>query len=408
MIFRLAIRNLLHRPLNFILSWVLLAASIGIMSLLLALQSQFEEQFNDNIRGTDMVIGAKGSPLQLILSAVYHVDAPTGNIKYKDAEKWMKHPYVERAIPLAYGDSFKGYSILGTTWEYLDQYNATLAQGRLYQKSFEVVIGAGIAERLHLKEGEQFFSTHGLEEHGHQHKNNPYTVTGILKPTGTIIDNLIVGDIESIWKIHAHAHEHEHGEEAHEEGEHESHDPEITAVLIKFRSPMGIVQLPRIINAQSNLMAALPSIELNRLFSLLGIGIDTLTLIMYGILMLAVFSIFITLFNSLKERRYELALMRSLGGSRQTLLFLLLLESLLLCVAGFVTGIILSKSALWILTQQLSTDFHFPISHNGWQTPGGPELAGITLLLGFAAAIIPACKAWNINISKTLSHDQNI
>jgi putative ABC transport system permease protein len=410
MIFKIAIKNIFNKPLNFLLGWLLLTVSVGIISLLLLVQQQIEQQFTNDIKGVDMVLGAKGSPLQMILSAVYHIDAPTGNIKYAEAEKWMKHPFVESAIPLAYGDSYKGYPVLGTTTAYLDKYNAGISAGKLHANDFEVVVGSTAANILKLQLGDTFFGTHGDKEGGAKHKEHAYTVSGILKQSGSIIDNLIISNIESVWKMHE---QHEEDKVAdgmaakehhHDEDGDEHQDEEITAVLLKFRNPMAQIQLPRIINTSTNMMAAVPAIEVNRLFSLLGIGIDTLKKMAWGIMILSALSVFITLFNALKDRKYELALMRTMGGSRIRLMLLVLLESMLLCVSGFVCGIILSRTVLYFLSKAAQTDYHFSFKNFGLQLPEEGYLFLITMLVGITAALIPAVKAYRLNISKTLAN----
>ena len=410
MIFKIAIKNILNKPLNFLLGWLLLTVSVGIISLLLLVQQQIEQQFTNDIKGVDMVLGAKGSPLQMILSAVYHVDAPTGNIKYEEAEKWMKHPFVESAIPLAYGDSYKGYSVLGTTTAYLDKYAATINEGKLHSNDFEVVVGSTAANILKLKLGDTFFGTHGDKEGGEIHKAHKYIVTGILKPSGSIIDNLIIGNIASVWKMHEQHHEKkdENGvavKEAEDPDEaDELKQEEITAVLLKFRNPMAQIMLPRVINTSTNMMAAVPAIEINRLFSLLGIGIDTLKKMAWGIMILSALSVFITLFNALKDRKYELALMRTMGGSRLKLMLLVLLESMLLCVSGFICGIVLSRIVLYFLSKQAQSDYHFSFKNFGFQLPEEGYLFFITMAVGITAALIPAVKAYRLNISKTLAN----
>lgn len=409
MIFKIAWKNLLYKTLGTLLSYFLLSVSVGIISLLLLLQEKLENQFSNNIKNIDMVIGAKGSPLQLILSAVYHIDAPTGNIKLKEAEKWMRHPYVETAIPLAYGDSYRGFSIVGTTKAYLEKYSAEIDIGKMFEKDFEVVAGNELAEKLQLKVGSRFYSTHG-DDNGEEHKENAYTVSGILKPTGTMPDNLFISNIESVWKMHDHGEAEEHHDE-HDKNAGEKHagdddkeaEKELTAILVKFRDPMGFIQLPRIVNEQTNMMAAMPSIEINRLFSLFGVGIETLKNIGWGIMILSALSVFVALFNSLKERKYELALMRTLGAGRNRLFLLLLMEGLMLCIAGFITGLLLSRTGLWIMAGGFEKNYHFNIQNWSLQWPGEAWLMLLTLLLGIAAAIVPASKAWFINISKTLS-----
>jgi putative ABC transport system permease protein len=426
MIISTAWKNLTHKPLSALLSWLLLTASVAIISLLILLQGQFEEKFTSSIRGVDMVMGAKGSPLQLILSAVYHIDNPTGNIDYETAQKWMKHPFVEKAIPLAYGDSYKGYSVLGTTPDYIEKYKAEVVEGRMFQGNFEVVIGADLAKKLRLSIGSTFNSTHGSAENGEEHTEHAYKVVGLLKPTDTVIDNLIVGTIESVWAMHDHGHEGE--EEAHEEHEHkageahdheghnheegEAHDHEsehekrqITAVLFKFRSPMALVQWPRMISQNTDLQIVSPAIEINRLFSLFGIGLNALQYLGLAIMFLSGLSVFVSLFNTLKERRYELALLRTMGAARGQLFLLVLLESLWLCLAGFVSGILLSRVALWLIAQATERTYRIRLDQFGLHWPEEGWLFALTLGIGVLAALIPAFKAYRLNISNTLAHD---
>jgi putative ABC transport system permease protein len=454
MIGKLAWKNLWFKPLNTVLSLVLLTASVAIISLLILLQEQFEKQFSSNIDGVDLVMGAQGSPLQLILSSVYHVDAPTGNIDYKEAEVWMKHPFVETAIPLAFGDNYRGFKIVGTTPDYIKKYTATISGGKVFEKNFEVVIGSEIAKKLNIKLGDKFFGTHGDAEEGDVHDEYAYVVVGIASPTGKVIDNLILCTVESVWEMHSghdhggetHSedenpphgkeghvhvdgdeHDHEehvhdencnhddevsenpdHGEEGHvhEEGDENEHveEKEITAVLIKFKNKMGIISWPRMIAQNTKMQAALPAIEINRLFSLFGIGLQALQYLAYGIMFISGISIFIALYNRLKERKYEFALLRVSGASRIQLLALVLFESLLLCIVGFVFGTLIGRIVLMMISA--TTDEQFKMAFNPmtilWEKEG--LLFLVTIFVGVIAAVIPAIKAYRLNISKTLAN----
>ena len=434
MITKIAWKNIWFKPLNTALSIILLTASVAIITLLILLQEQFEKKFSDNIDGIDIVLGAQGSPLQLILSSVYQVDAPTGNIDYTEAKKWMKHPFVETAIPLAFGDNYRGYRIVGTTPDYLTKYGAEVNKGKVFDKNFEVVVGSAIAQKMGLKVGDKFFGSHGDAEEGEVHDNQAYIVTGIASRTDKVVDNLILCNIQSVWAMHdhehtegeeehdhaheaiaethdheGHGHDEEHGEEAHDH-EHEATAPvneegkEITAVLVKFRSKMGIVTWPRIIAQNTKMQAASPAIEINRLFTLFGIGLDALKYLAMGIMIISGISIFIALFNTLKERKYEFALLRVNGASRLQLLSLVLIESLLLCVTGFVFGTIVGRIALVFISG--SSEDEFKMSFNPfefvWEKEG--YLFLLTIFVGILAAVIPAVKAYSLNISKTLAN----
>ena len=418
MIAKLAWKNIWFKPLNTILSVVLLTSSVAIITTLVLVEKQFEEKFSSNIDGVDLVMGAQGSPLQLILSSVYQVDSPTGNISYDSAKVWMQHPFVQKAIPLAFGDNYRGYKILGTTPDYLEKYGAEISEGKLFEKNFEVVIGSDIAQKLSLKIGDEFFGSHGDAAEGEVHDHYGYKVVGIAKPTGKVVDNLILCTIPSVWQMHggheeaenpAHGeegHVHVEGEEHHEEADMTLDEPgmEITAVLLKFRNKMGIVTWPRIIAQNTKMQVASPAIEVNRLFSLFGIGISALQYLAYGIMLISGISIFIALYNTLKERQNEFALMRVNGAKRLQLLKVVMIESLLLCVVGFIFGTILGRVGLSMLSNSAEEDFKMSFNPYEfiWEKEG--TLFLLTIFVGFIAALIPAIKAYNLNISKTLAN----
>lgn len=437
MIIKIAWKNIWFKPLNTILSVILLTASVAIISLLILLQEQFEKQFSSNIDGVDLVIGAKGSPLQLILSAVYQVDAPTGNISYEEAKTWMKHPFVKTAIPLAFGDNYRGFKIVGTTPGYLEKFDAKIQVGKIFEKNFEVIVGSEIAQKLNIKVGDKFFGSHGDAEEGEVHEEFAYVVSGIASPTGKVIDNLILSNIQSVWAMHE-SHNHEephsenpaHGEEGHihsEGDEHHDHDhshehhnrvgeekhhhdeiseegKEITAVLIKFKNKMGFVLWPRLIAQNTDMQAASPAVEVNRLFSLFGIGLQALQYLAYGIMLISGISIFIALYNTLKERKYEFALMRVSGSSRLQLLGLVLFESLLLCITGFVLGTIVGRVGLWLISSTTEQDYKMSFDPFAFALEKEGILFLVTIFVGIIAALIPAIKAYRLNISKTLAN----
>lgn len=414
MIVKLAWRNTWFKPLSTVLSIILLAASVAIITVLILLQKQFEEQFSSNADDIDLVLGAQGSPLQLILSSVYQVDAPPGNIDYTEAKSWMQHPFVKTAIPLAFGDNYLGFKIVGTTPNYLDKFGAKIESGKVFKENYEVVIGSEIADKLKMKVGDSFFGSHGDAKEGEKHEEATYKVVGIASKTGKVIDNLILSNIRSVWEMHdTHGHNPTHGEEGHVHGEDEEHHSEtvhseegkeITAVLLKFRNKMGIVLWPRLIAQNTKMQAASPAIEINRLFTLFGIGLEALTYLAYGIMVVSGVSIFVALFNTLKERKYEFALLRVSGASRLQLLQLVVVESLVLCGIGFFFGTILGRIALTFISQ--SSEEEFKMAFNPlefvWEKEG--VLFLITIFVGVLAAVIPAVKAYRLNISKVLAN----
>ena len=363
---RLAWVNIISHPFNTILSLLLMTFGVGIISLILLLNNQIEKQLQNNLKGIDMVIGAKGSPLQLILSSIYHIDNPTGNIFYKEANKLVESPLVDFAIPVSYGDSYNGYRILGTTHEYPNLYGFDLKEGKLWSNSMEVVVGSTVAKNNNLNIGDRFFGTHGLGEGGHAHDNHYYQVVGIINPSNSVIDKLIITDIKSVWDVHNHDLSSDHSHDDHCHDHHDHHHDEnciennisiydmdefmITSMLVKFKSPIGLIQLPRKVNETTNLQAAIPIFEINRLTNLIGFGVQTINLIALIIIIVSGLSIFISLYNSLKKRRYEMALIRVHGASKWQLIKLILIEGLTLSILGTLFGLLISRVSLFFIS----------------------------------------------------------
>jgi putative ABC transport system permease protein len=429
MIGKLAWKNIWFKPLNTILSILLLTASVAIITVLILVEKQFEEKYQSNLDGVDLVLGAQGSPLQLVLSSVYQVDDPTGNISYDSVKVWMQHPYVKKAIPLAYGDNYVGFKIVGTTPDYIEKYQAKIAEGKVFEHNFEVVVGADVAEKLNLKLGDTFKGTHGSAAEGEVHDHGEYIVVGIASKTGKVIDNLILSNIPTVWQMH-HEEGHEevaenpaHGEPGHVHDEeehvhtaecnHDTHETdmtidepnmEITSVLIEFKNKMGIFMWPNIIAQNTKMQAALPTYQMNRLFDMFGVGLNALKYLAFGIMLISGISIFIALFNTLKERKAEFALLRVNGAKKHQLLLVVLLESILLCIVGYFFGTVLGRLGIVLLSKASESDFKLGFNPLEiiWEKEG--LLFGLTLLIGLLAALIPAIKAYTINISKTLAN----
>lgn len=421
---KLSWQNLISNPLNTVLSLLLMTFGVGIISLLFLLNNQIEQQLQANLRGVDMVVGSKGSPLQLILSSIYHIDNPTGNIPYREAIKIDNNPLVDLTVPLSFGDSYNGFRIVGTTHRYPELYEMSLNKGRLWSQSLEVVLGSTVAQIHKLKIGDTFYGTHGLVEGGHVHDEYAYEVVGVFNPSYTILDQLILTNTKSVWQVHNHevidqGKEHHNGQ--HHNHEHEHHTEELTAtmlgssssipedamitsLLVKFKSPIGLIQLPRKINETTNMQAAVPALEMSRLTNLLGFGVQTINIIAFIIIIVSGLSIFISLYNSLKKRRYELSLMRVHGATKWQLVQLVLQEGIILSLTGTIFGLLISRITLLMLplfAEQkytfVSFQFNF-LSEELWLLP-------LSLLIGVAASLIPTILSYNINIPKTLSNE---
>ena len=435
-------KNLRFKPLNTSLSILLFALGVGLISLLFLLEKQLQDNFEKNLAGIDLVVGAKGSPLQLILSSMYHIDAPTGNMTIKEARPFLnpKHPLIETSVPLAMGDSYKGFRIVGSTPNIIDLYEGQLAKGALWERNFDVTLGATVAKDLGLKVGDRFKSSHGFDDNEDLAHDDAeaFQVVGILAPSGAVIDQLILTTPQSYWHVHDHGgaaatatteeeeHDHDHEGENHEghDHDHEGHDhdhsehdhhaipkslieedesKDITSVLIKFKGRnFQALNMGRNINENTDLQAATPAIEINRIFAQMDQGEKVLRILGIVIVIVSALSIFISLYSSLKERKYELALMRVMGAGPNKLFLLIIIEGLLLAVLGYMIGILMSHLSMEMIANFMKDSYRY--SFSGWQFLQQEYLLLLgAIVIGFIAALLPAIQASKTPIAETLT-----
>ncbi|SFB16408.1 ABC transporter permease [Algoriphagus aquimarinus] len=416
-LFKLSWKYLTFRPLSTGLNVFLLALGLAIITVLLLIQDQFEKKMSQDAAGIDLVVGAKGSPLQLILAGVYHIDFPTGNIPMDEAQKLSRNRLVKNIIPMALGDNYQGFRIVGTNHDYPALYEAELQSGALWIKPFEVVLGAEVAVKSGYKVGDEFLGSHGISVGSHEHDANKFKVVGVLDRKGNVLDRLILTSVESIW----YTHDEGETEPADSTANHEEHhmvnlqdsvavigfpktieSRDLTTLLVQYRNPMAAIQLPRLINSGTSMQAASPSFEMSRLFELLGVGITLLQGLAVVIIGISGLGIFIALYNSLKERKYDLAILRAIGASRGQLLLLIFLEGIMLTFMGAVLGILLGHTFLSVI-----------ISQNEQGVVGSLQpwiflkqelwIVVYALTVGVLASIIPAVAAYQTSIAKQLT-----
>jgi putative ABC transport system permease protein len=401
-ILKISSKNLVRNKLTTILNIILVAFGIGILTVLFLASTQINNKLENNAKDIDLVVGAKGSPLQLILSSVYHIDNPTGNIPAKDAYQLMHNPMVKRAVPLALGDNYSGYRIVGTDSTFTNLYGLSIQKGSYWHKDLEVTLGSHVALTSGLKIGDSFFGAHGLTGSGDVHKQYAYQVKGILKPQGNITDNLILTNIGSVYKMHEEKHIENHSHTAAEAKE--INDKQITALLIQYKSPMSVIVFPRMVNQSTNMQAASPAMESARLFSLIGVGIDTLQWFAIFIMGIAALSIFISLYNAMKERKYDLAIMRCLGASKPKLFFLVMFEGVLVTIIGTCLGLSIGHATLEVIGifQEASQAKLTGLT----AFPQEIYLIWIGLFIGALASLIPAMQIYKVDIAATLTKDR--
>lgn len=409
-IWKISIQNLKSKPLYTFLSVFVLSLSIVLLLGIQQLKSSFKYQMENNLGNIDLVIGAKGSPLQLVLASVLHLDNPTGNILYEEAKEIGKNPMIKSAVPISYGDNYKGFRIVGTTPNFLSLYNVELQKGHLTKKSMEVILGNSVAKKLNLKIGDTFLSSHGLVENNIDVHNEKLTVVGILKPSQKIIDRLIITNLESVWNVHNHdekqTNEENHKHEQHNHSEHHNEDEEkeITSLLLTFKNPSAVLSLPRNINRNTNMQAALPKYELDKLYEYTGIGFKTISWIAYLILIISGLTIFISLYKMIKERAFDLALLRTYGATNFQLIKQVAYEGLIIGCFAFILGFVLIKVSISFIFKILINYQQFTLKQLSFAEvlPILILVFGV-ILFSISLAIYPIIK---MNISTILSDEK--
>jgi putative ABC transport system permease protein len=392
----LAWTYLWSRPLAAALNLLLLSLGLASITFLLLVSHQLNKAFERELRGIDLVVGAKGSPMQLILSGVFHIDVPPGNVPLKAIKELQKHPMVAQLIPISLGDSFQGFRIVGSSHDYITHYQAKLLQGQLWMQPMQVVLGATAARKLGLAMGNTFVGSHGLGAGGHVHGDSRYTVVGILKPSGSVLDRLILTDTASVWKVHE-----DYTAVDDEDREIMMEEREITMALLRYKTPMAAMNFPRYINSSTEMQAAAPALEITRLLSMLGLGTDVLRAFAGVLLLTAGLSVFIALWSAVRERRGDLALLRMLGAPPIKLAALLLLEALWLGLLAALLGLLAGQGMAAALGWLLQLDNSLLVGGMVWPS----ELwlvPAMALGVSMVAALLPALGAYRVSVLELL------
>ena len=395
-----------NRKLTTALTILSVALGVGLISAVLTLREETQRRFEEEGQAFDIVIGAKGNPLQLVLSSVYFLDMPTGNMDIDIFESLKEHEDVVAAFPLGMGDTFSGYRIVGTTRDLMDftwgdRTPYALAEGRYFEDLYEAVIGANVARDTGLKLGSTFVGTHGFVDSAYAevHEDHPYTVVGILERSGSPNDRGIFCSIESVWDVHCGGHDHDHD---HAHCDHH-HDDEITAALVKLASPAIRFEFKDMVNRNYNAMAAIPIQEIQKLYEqLLGTAKMVLLAIGYLVVAISSLSILIGLYMAILQRKRDLAIMRALGATRGEIFGAVIIEAFWVTLLGIFAGWAVGALVCFVLNQYLvaTIGFHVPPIR---LTADLVSAYSAVLLMGLIAGILPAWQAYRTDIARDLA-----
>jgi putative ABC transport system permease protein len=393
----LAFRYLWSRPLQAVLNLLLLTLGLASISFVLLASEQIDRAFQRDLAGIDLVVGAKGSPMQLILAGVFHIDVPPGNIALEDVQELRKQPQVAKLIPLSLGDSFRGFRIVGTTADYLAHYRMEFAQGQAWTRPMEAVLGSQVARATGMVMGDSFVGSHGLGGGGHEHGENTFRVKGVLAPCGCVVDRLVLTATESVWQVHEKAMATDDADRKALEAERE-----ITIALITYKSPLAAVTFPRYVNASTDMQAAAPAVEVSRLLRMLGVGSEVLRGVGAVLLFTAALSVFIAFWNAVRERRADLAMLRMLGATPAKVAALLLCEALWLAVLASILGLAAGHGLTALVGYLLEAQRSLPVSGRIW-VPAEAWIPVAAVAVATLAALIPAVTASRVDVAQLLN-----
>lgn len=414
MLIRLAWRSLASRRASALLTLFTLALSTALLLGVQQIREQSRLGFFDTVSDTDLIVGARSGPVQLLLYSVFHIGSATSNMRWSSYESLRDDPRVAWTIPLSLGDSHRGYRVIGTDNRMFEHYRygqgqaLDLADGGALDDLFAVVLGAEVARELNYTLGDPLVIAHGTGNTSFkQHDNMPFSVTGILAPTGTPLDRAVLVTLEGLEAIHL-------GWRAGiplpgmqvsaEQARQRDLTPrQITAALVGLTSRLQTFHLQRELNNQREdpLTAILPGVALQELWQVVSVAEKALMAVSGAALMIGVCGMLAVLLSGVQQRRHEVAILRALGASPLRIATLLVTESLLLTLSGFILGLLLLWSGLGLLQQPLLEMAGLRLSFSGLSFEQW-LLSGIILLLGLLSGIIPACMAYRMALTHSL------
>lgn len=403
---RLAIKSLLNRRASVLLTIIAIAVSVTLLLAVERVREQVQNHFANTVSGTDLIIGARTGQTQLLLSSVFHIGSMTNNMSWESFTDIKARPEVSWAIPISLGDSVQGLPVVATTdayfqhFKYGNKQTLQFADGHAFESAEDVVLGADAAERLSKSIGDDIIIAHGSGGISFsQHAQHPLTVTGVLKRTGTPVDQAVLVTLHSLEMIH-------NGEHSHSGHQHEGEPPaeSISAAMLGLKAKPLALRLQRQINTYEKepLTALLPGMTLQQLWKTLRVFEQALTAISAMVVLIGLLGMLTIMLASLRERRREMAVLRAVGAGPGTIFGLLLSEALLLTVVGAFSGLLLLYALQWSLAGVIQSQTGI-ILGSSW--PSSAEWWRIALVIaaGFLLSLIPAWRAYRNSLADGLT-----
>lgn len=458
-LFRIVIKNLTKRALSTTLTITSIVLGVSMVIAIMVVQQETEKSFNQTSVGYDLILSAKGSQLQATLNTLYHLETSVGIIPYSLYETAKNDPRIEKVFPFYVGDSYSGFRVVGTSIDFIEQAEPRrgnpfqMANGRNFERPMEAVLGSEVARRLNHKIGDQLVITHGLTEvapgaEAHEHDDVPVTVVGILTPSGSANDRVIFTDLYTTHALHdphlhlddhethdhdTHGNEHEHDNQSHNHNDHDHHHEsaqvieqqvdlkELDALLVKMVNPAAAVQLAGMLNFptpanpilarnmmrdpffqyKEQIMAVVPAMQINNLMSIVGNAEQVLRLVAWFVVIVALFGVLIAIYNTMEERKRDLAVMRALGARRSTIFSIILLESAIICGIGAIIGLLGGHIIVSVASEHLAEVAGIIITSFNVSSDQ-IILLFATVIAGILVGLVPALKAYRTDAVQNL------
>ncbi len=451
----IVLKSLKQRSLSTLLTIISVALGAALVIAVHILQDETERSYRQTSTGIDLILAAPGSQLQSTLNSLYHLETSTGIIPWDVYLAAINDPRVEKAFPFYVGDNYRGHRVVGTSVDFLKQFNPreeqnfSVSEGRFFENHGEAVIGHQVAQSRGMDVGDTFFFTHGVHEadsgaEAHVHDDYPVTIVGILSPTATAHDRVIFTSVLTTDAVHNHDspihghHHHNHGDDHSHDHDHNGHNghhhedeesfheknfsiPAVDAVLLKMNNASAAVNLQGMINYptpqnpmilanmrrdpffayKDDMMAVNPALQVRNLMQIVGNAERILRAISLLVLIVALAGVLVALYNTMEERRRDISIMRSLGARRRTILSLILLEAFTITLIGCVLGLLGGHFIVSAAADQIAVSAGIFVEAFRFNA-GQFQILGVFLGLGILAGLIPALKAYRTDVASGL------
>jgi putative ABC transport system permease protein len=413
-LFVLAARSAWNRRLTLFLTLSAIALSVALLLGVDRLRRDARESFAQAVSGTDLVVGARTSPVQLMLYAVFRIGGATHNMKFESYKAIAAHPMVKWTIPLSLGDSHRGFSVVGTNGNYFEHFRygggepLSFASGKAFSDIFEAVVGADVAERLGYRAGEKITLSHGSGELGTEHGDKPFTVVGVLARTGTPVDRSVHVPLEAIEAIHLDWQGGAPVAGLSIPAEHvrkfDVAPKEITATLVGLKSRAAVFRIQRFVNEykEEALVGVLPGVALDELWQVVGVAERVLLAVSAMVVAVGLAGLVAVVLAGLNERRRELAILRSVGARPRDVFVLLMLEALGITLAGAIAGVALLGVLTLVLAPFASARYGLIIAPT-FIAGGEWMLLGAVVAVGVLASLVPGYRAYRLSLADGLT-----